>query len=387
MPRVTAALLALALALAPAARAQPQPQAPVAAAVHATPFDFLQDRQILFPVTLNGRVVEAWLDSGASATVVDAALAAELGVLGGGAASVHGLASEVQGVRLAVADLQLGDLVMHGRRVAIMDLTPLTRVTPRPAQLILGRDVFEATVVDIDFQARRIAFLDPTAFAPPDAPHLPLAASGELRSFPVAVAGETVAAILDLGNSGALLIRRDWAEARGLLSGRPVSTQLSVGVDGPLESAVTSLDGIEVGGVRFDGAPTVATPGLMSAAPVNVGLGLLSRFRVTVDFTGGRLWLQPYPGAARAPFRKNRAGLWTVNEGDRLRVTHVAPGSPAAAAGWRVGSAITAIDGQPITPGFGLTPLFGWINGPAGREVALTLDDGSRRVLRLKDYY
>ena len=48
---------------------------------------------------------------------------------------------------------------------------------------------------------------------------------------------------------------------------------------------------------------------------------------------------------------------------------------------------ITAIDGQPITPDYAESPLFRWANGPAGRVVALTVGDGSRRLLRLADYY
>ena len=96
---------------------------------------------------------------------------------------------------------------------------------------------------------------------------------------------------------------------------------------------------------------------------------MLSRFHVTIDFAADRLWLQPYPGAERPPFRKNRAGLSVAAEADRLRVTHVAPGSPAAAQGWTVGALIVAVDGQPITAEYAESPLFRWANGPAGRVV------------------
>ncbi|HEY8615259.1 aspartyl protease family protein [Phenylobacterium sp.] len=386
MLRPLAALLAVLLLAAPlAAAAQPQPaQATVA---HATPFEFLQERQILFPMVINGRTVEAWLDSGASSTVIDARLAAGLGLPLGREIRAQGVAGKVEGVRLAKADLQLGGLLLRERTVAVMDLSVLTEVAPRPAQVILGRDVFDATVLDIDFAGREIAFLARADFQPPPGEALPLTRAGNLRSFPIRLAGEAVPAILDLGNSGALLVDRDWADARGLLRGRRVSTQLAVGVDGPRESAVTSLEAVEVGGVRFDGVPTSATAGVVARAPANVGLALLSRFHVTIDFAGERLWLQPYAGAAQAPFRKNRAGLSVVAEGDRLRVTHVARGSPAAASRWRVGDLITAVDGQPITPDYALSPLFRWTNGPAGKVVALTLAGGGRRLLRLADYY
>jgi predicted metalloprotease with PDZ domain len=118
-----------------------------------------------------------------------------------------------------------------------------------------------------------------------------------------------------------------------------------------------------------------------------VGLQILSRFHVTVDFAGDRIWLQPLPGAATLPFRKNRSGSAIVPEGDRLRISHVAPGSPAAKAGFRVGEEIAAIDGQAIAADYAASDLSRWIFGPAGQQVALTMADGSRRTLRLADYY
>ncbi|WP_395670486.1 aspartyl protease family protein [Phenylobacterium sp.] len=387
MRRVWLPILLLVLAAQTASGTAHAREAPQATVAHATRFEFLQDRQILFPIVINGQPAEAWLDSGASSSVVDAAFAARLGLQLGRSVRAQGVAGGVEGVRLARVDFQLGDLVLPGRDVAVMDLTALARVAPRPVQVILGRDVFDAAVLDIDFAARQIAFLARHDFRPPPIRPLPLSPAGNLRSFPIRVEGRSVAAILDLGNSGGLLIDRAWAEGRGLLERRRLSTQLSVGVDGPREGLVASLDRVAVGGVVFDDVPASITADLAAETPVNVGLSVLSRFHVTIDFQGQRLWLQPYPDAAHAPFRKNRAGLSVVAEGDHLRVTHVARASPAAAGGWQVGDAIIAVDGQPITRGYAESALFQWANGAPGRVVVLTLADGARRRLELADYY
>jgi predicted aspartyl protease len=361
-------------------------EAPRATVAHATRFEFLQDRQILFPIVINGQPAEAWLDSGASSSVVDAAFAARLGLELGREVRAQGVSAGVEGVRLARVDFRLGDLALPARDVAVMDLAALARVAPRPVQVILGRDVFDAAVIDVDFAAREISFLARHDFRPPGVRPLPLTAAGNLRSFPIRVEGKGVAAILDLGNSGGLLVDRAWAEGRGLLDRRRISTQLSVGVDGPREGLVASFDRVAVGGVTFDDVPASITADLAAQTPVNVGLSVLSRFHVTIDFQQDRLWLQPYPGAARAPFRKNRAGLSVIAEADHLRVTHVARGSPAAAAGWRVGEVIAAVDGQPITRAYAESELFQWANGPPGRVVVLTVA-GARRQLELADYY
>jgi predicted aspartyl protease len=350
-------------------------------------FAFVQDRQILFPVTVNGVPAEAWLDSGASATVLDAAFAEQLDLPLHGQVRARGVSGPVAGVRLTQVNLEAANLSFSDRRVAVMDLSTLSRAVQRPVEVILGRDVFDEAVVEIDFQSQAISFVPRGAFRPPAEPPLPLIRSGDLRSLPVVIAGAATEAILDLGNAGGLLVDREFADARGLLAGRRLSTQLSVGADGARESALVSLDDVRVGGLTLDAVPTVAAAELASHAPANIGLAILSRFHLTIDFAGDRIWMRPYPGAAQVPFRKNRSGLGVVPEENRLRVTHVAVGSPAEAAGWRVGDLIAAIDGRPIGPDYIAGSLSRWNTAPAGQVVALLMADGTRRLLTLADYY
>jgi predicted aspartyl protease len=376
--RLAAAFAALLLAVAPAAEAR--------APAQTVPFEFLQDKQILFPIVINGRPAEAWLDSGASATVVDAAFARSIGLSLGRTVRADGVAGRVEGVRLAPADIRIGELKAPIRQVAVMDLSAVARVAPRPVQVILGREIFDHGVVDIDFANRRLT-LGGRGFRWPWERPLPLRRSGQLRSFPIEIGRVRTEAILDLGNANALILDRDFAQAHGLLQGRRISTQLATGADGPRESQVATFDAVRVDGVVFNGVGATATENLSSHAPANVGLEILSRFRVTVDFPRDRLWLQPLPHAAEIPFRKNRTGLALAPDGDRLKVTHVGTGSPAEADGWRVGDEIAAIDGQPVGDGYPGSSLARWIFAPAGRVVTLTMADGSRRALKLADYY
>src|SRR4051812_44419038 len=105
MPRALVALLVLVLSAPVVA---PRAHAPA----HAIPFKFVLQRQIVFPMTTNGKPAEAWLDSGAGATVVDARFARQIGLEVGEPVKAHGVAGEVAGVRVAHADLAAGDLVM-----------------------------------------------------------------------------------------------------------------------------------------------------------------------------------------------------------------------------------------------------------------------------------
>src|SRR5258708_4071826 len=204
-----------------AARAQDRAQAPAQVAAHAMAFQFVLERQIVFPIVIDGKPAEAWLDSGASATVVDAAFARQIGLELGAPIKAHGVAGEVADGRLAKAGLIAGDLAMPDRRVV---------------------------VVDIEFQGGRITLTPRDGFVPPPGAPLPLTPSGDLRSVPIKVGGVEMAAILDLGNAGGLLIDAAFAEHYGLLEGRRASTTLGVGADGAREEGQTTLHLLEVGG-------------------------------------------------------------------------------------------------------------------------------------------
>ena len=148
-----------------------------------------------------------------------------------------------------------------------------------------------------------------------------------------------------------------------------------------------ALDKVQLGGVTFDRVPSVATEGLSSRAPANVGIQLLSRFHLTVDYAGDRVWMTPYADAATRPFRKNRSGLALVPEGEGLVVDFVSKGSPADRAGWKKGDRVTAIDGAPIPADYAVTEASLWVTGPAGRTVTLTDGEGRKTKLTLADYY
>ena len=377
-------LLALILAVLVTPACAQKAQAP---AVHAIPFQFVMQRQIVFPMTVDGKPAEAWLDSGASATVLDMAFAKKLGIELGQAITARGVAGQVTDVRLARADLVAGDLAMPGRRIVVMDLSNIARITHRPVEVLLGRDVFDQAVVDIDFEGRKLELIPRDAFRPPSGAPVPLKPSADLRSLPIEVAGTPMQAILDLGNSGGLLIDREFADHYRLFDGRPLSNDLGVGAEGAREQALAELDKVSVGGMRFDRVPTVATAGLSSRAPANVGIEILSRFHLTIDYAGDRIWMTPYADAATRPFRKNRAGLALVPEGAALVVEFVAAGSPAERAGWRKGDHVTALDGRPIAPDYAVSEASLWIFGPAGRTVVLSDGQGRPKKLTLADYY
>jgi len=343
---------------------------------------------ILLPITINGVAIEAVLDSGAGVTVLDRSFADAKGIHSFGRSKGQGLSGQIEASR-ATADLKVGDQVMAARHVWVMDLSAVGKAMHRPVQMILGRDAFEQGVVDIDFRDHSLAFAPPAGFRPPPgASSLTITRSHGLPTIPVMVgAGQAVQATFDLGNGNALILTDKFADSEGLLRNRPVSTGVSYGADGAVATHLATIDSFSLAGVTFHSVPAVVAPRPNAEAPVNVGTEILSRFHLFVDFQKAQLWLQPYPDAAEVAFRKNRAGLVGLVEGDRWKVVHVATGGPGAAGGWQVGDLVTAVDGHPVGADFESSGLSRWMNAPAGRTVELSLADGSKRRLTLADYY
>lgn len=81
-----------------------------------------------------------------------------------------------------------------------------------------------------------------------------------------------------------------------------------------------------------------------------VGLPLLCKFRLVVDYSHNRLYAIPDDAAIKNPLEKDRIGLVLDKKSvDTFTVAFVAPNSPAEVAGFKKGEKITRIDGKPLT--------------------------------------
>jgi hypothetical protein len=119
----------------------------------------------------------------------------------------------------------------------------------------------------------------------------------------------------------------------------------------------------------------------------NIGLPILSRFRVITDFANASVFVLPIFRDLHLPFAKNRTGLTLALDGNTLRIEQVSPGSPAEIAGLSAGDRITRVDGIEISAARSLDDQTDWEFGPHGQVTSLTLSNGSSRKVRLRDYF
>lgn len=154
----TLALLAL---FAPASDAQAAPPVFHLTADSETrwvPFELTPGNQIRFRTLLNGRWIDAILDTGVTDTAVSARFARAAGMKPLVAGRADAIGGSVPLSWSAVQRIEVGGLVRTGGRIAILDADP--RVTgSSPVDLFVGADLLAAHALEIDYDAQRFRLL------------------------------------------------------------------------------------------------------------------------------------------------------------------------------------------------------------------------------------
>jgi gag-polyprotein putative aspartyl protease len=357
-------------------------------------FEYFGDSQIFVPASVNGHRVSLLLDSGAGITVIDSGYAAQLKLKPTGTLGVTGMVGQSTMQLTSDVHIKIGSLSLAHITAGIMDLSGVASQEAHPMPLVLGKEAFNQLIIDIDFQHRKIAFYDPGGYSGPHgATRVALGHHGDVRTIPVSLEGAPAVPFdFDLGNAGTLIVYPYYRDRTHLLDGRPQTLDMMGGVGGMVDEKLATLKSIGIAGTQMIDVPAAFPDAGDNAVNSdqtagNVGLYVLSRFRLVTDYPHGALWLTPDPKAVAEAFARNRAGLDFTPAPDRLAVMLVRPGSPAERSGWKKGTEVIAIDGHKIDTTFSGSALSRWAEQPAGTVVALTLADGSTRQLILEDYY
>lgn len=383
-----AALLALVPTVA-ACQQLPDPTIAWSAADSDVPFHLYQGNRVVARGAVNGHEVEFLLDTGAGVTTIDKAFARSIGIAEGQKVPAQGAggmseAELVQGVSLTFGGLKLTNVT-----AAVIDLSDVSKAIGRPLDVVLGRELFDHAIVSIDWEAGKLGIADPAKFKPAASARLiALENDGELNSVPVAIDGlPPVMAVLDLGNGGAISLPENYWSKQPKLSGLRYAEVMSGGVGGQHVGRATTLPTVDFGGQRFTAVPATLHGPVPEGAvnEINLGIGMLKPFRVTMDLGHDKLYLEPLPNVP--PFVRDRSGIRTSLSDGKLAVRYVSPQGPGAPAGLKKGDGIVAINGVTVDAGFSKGPLNDWTRAAAGTTYKLTMEDGRSVTLTLADYF
>lgn len=337
------------------------------------------DGKIRVPVRILGFDVPAVLDSGGSYNVMDARFASDFKVAASGGVKVQTLAGVLKGELTDPMDIQVAGKAISGARFAVLDLSDLSASVGQPVDLILGVPFFQQFVVEIEFITRTLRLSDPAHPAiPPDAPFMQLTPWQGLMNGRLDLPKGPVSATIDTGSDAPVIVSPRIAERQGLLRNGQVSSALIGGIGPSGIGEVASIPALGFGGVPFTDVPLQVTPHNFGGQ-ANVGLDLLSKFTLWLDFANHRMAMKA--NAASHQFKRNLVGFYATPEGQALRVTHVAENSPAAKAGLSRGDLIVQIDGVDAVQANPQT------KPNEGETLSLKLDSGAMISLVQGRYY
>jgi predicted aspartyl protease len=181
---------------------------------------------------------------------------------------------------------------------------------------LLGGNMLEEFVFEIDFPGRRVRFFDPGKVEVPetvsadDEAVLPLRVDGRRPSTVVLVNGVETPVLLDTGAPHGIILSGEMAKQAGVESSEVGWAGGSM-VLGPVDMRGGEAD-VGFGPLVLDGAPAFVAPrGLYNWAGSSnslVGYDLLSEFVVRFDYRRGRMWLKRVPGSRRTLY----GGDWAL---------------------------------------------------------------------------
>jgi len=359
------------------------------------PFEFPDNAQMFIPAEVNGISTQIMFDSGAEATVLDRDFAKSHGIEFAGAQSVSGTSGSDEIAFAKNVSIRLGGLTLRNLTVGVMPLNTLAKAMGHDLPVLLGKELLNEVVMDIDFQNRRIAFERSQDYTPPKASHAVDARidSNHLRVVDISVEhGPAIPATFDLGNGGPMFLNATYWKSRKLDEGRPTSVKLSHGVGGQRVEPVVTLGSMKLGDMEFARVPSALVPEAPSGVSsdrtmANVGIGIWRQSRLIVDYAHDKLHLIPYGNTRDVSLDKDRSGLALRRSDDGFEVVAVAKSAPAARQGWVTGDRIASIDGHNATD----PKLRRWTHAPAGTHVILGGVDAAgqafTRELTLIDFF
>ncbi len=355
-------------------------------------FEFYDHNRIFLPARINGREVMVLLDSGATVSAADKAYAAAAGLTTQGHFNAPGAGGVDTAGFTGPLDIALGAATIHGVKAIVVDFSSIAQRIGHPMPFVLGNEVFNAFAVDIDFAHHRLALRNPDSLTKPaGAAEVPLVRIKD-RSVPVSIEGAPAVPFeFDLGDGSPLDIYPAYYVPHKLLDARPTSQVEAGGVGGFHGETVATIKRLSLAGMRFVNVPTDFTPDTASANNSNlllgtVGLPILSRFHLIVDYSHDRLFATPDPSAVGAPFARDRLGMTLIKHADVAEIHFVSPGGPAEAAGLRPGDRVEAIDGRPVGA-LSDADLTALRFQSTGTTVVLTLADGRTCKVVRRDFF
>ncbi len=368
---------------------------PMARSSYRIPFELTNNLVVLQGSINNSKPLFLLLDTGASGSVINESRAKELGLNLEGqtkAATGNGPveASFVRGVTLNVSGIEFPNLTLTSIR-----LSGLEAGFGRPVDGILGYEIFNRFVVEIDYISRIVTLHDPKSYKD----------SGSGQAIPLMIKDNrpfvrgkimqvgTKAAEgnfeFDIGQVGAITLGESFTSEHELLKFSRKTLQTNTGsiLAGKTSAQIGRLQGLQLGRIIMQNPVTTFVRGNSGEEDTTdyaglIGAEILRRFKVTIDYSRKQVLLEPNKHFREAyEFDMSGMSLTSGVDFKTFKVRTLIENSPATEAGLRIGDIITAIDGK--STGQMTLEQIRQMFRQKGRRYSLSVERG-RSVLTLK---
>jgi len=323
------------------------------------PFQLLNNHIIAQVRIDGGEPLPFLVDTGGYNVITPSTVSAlRLATAGASQASGGGETTSASGY-VRIQRLKVGGASMGPETVSTFDFSP-PEVEGLALGGMLGVEFLERFVVRIDYGAKTLTFVDPAKFSAADRAAagmgVPFRFYEHLPQVEGTFDGRPVRLDLDTGSRSDVNLTAPFVERAGLRAAFPSGTTVTEGwgAGGPSRAYVGRAGELTLGHVRIPrpiASLSSARHGAFSdsAYDGNVGGGLLKRFVVTFDYANRMVYLAPLAHPDADASRFDRVGIWLNQVDEGVKIMDVAAGSPAEAAGLKVGDVVTAIDGARVS--------------------------------------
>lgn len=371
---ISAALLALAL------------QGPV-----EVPFR-IGDNAIIVDAVVNGKKLSCMFDTGFSGCVVcDDTI--NMGPASG-TMTLRDFVGEFQAKTVAVKSLKLGAMNIDPTDMEIVQQPSahLSASYNTHTDGIMGFEVIRHNITEINFQNNKFVFhprsMDITKRVPDNkktflVKMLPMG-NNSIECEVLTKDGKRLILALDTGNAFYATTHKDVLERVGMWkSGQePKFMKSSFVASGEVGSFYKTMPNMTIFGVPVENSvwSIIDLPSSSAEGDGTVGFGFLRNFNVVIDYDRRRVWLENWTGKTGSDQAAEIGVTALYDERSRkVRVYRVAPESPAAKAGIKVGDAILAVNDEDLGhPGY--RQMTQMLEGPTGSKVKLVISRGGNLI-------
>jgi PDZ domain/Aspartyl protease len=360
------------------------------------PFE-LVDNRIILSAQVNGVRIRLLLDTGADEGYLTEEAGRRLHLLVTGEEDGSGTGpATVRMGRTKVREIRLGEGVFHDWAMVLAPSDNPDNVFGSLApDGVIGKPVFDAYVVAIDYQRKMLTFTPPSQYvAPAGAVVVPFDLPQQIPVIDAELDGTRGRFGVDTGARSSLLIYGPFAGEHKLKEkyGAHLEGVTGWGLGGPIRSLLARSQHFSFGGFDVQGSvvrlSTLATGMTTSTEMAGlIGPDVLARFIVTFDYSKRQMLLEKSKDFSRVD-SYDRAGVWMGQGRQGFFALDVIAGGPADVAGIKTGDRLIEIDGVATAKLILPEVRERMRRGAVGSTVKILVEhEGKRRVveIRLRD--